>query len=44
MRGAEPGADPAEFSVKTEPLVFIRRENLSKTHSQGEPILQNRRF
>jgi hypothetical protein len=40
MRGAEPVADAAEFSVKTEPLVFITRENLSKPHSWGEPILQ----
>lgn len=45
MRGAEPVADAAEFSVKTEPLVFITRENLSrKGHSRGELILPNRRF
>ena len=45
MRGAESVADAAEFSVKTEPLVFITRENLSnKGHSRGELILPNRRF
>lgn len=30
MCGVEPVADAAEFLVKTEPLVFITRENLSK--------------
>ncbi len=29
MCGAEAAADAVEFPVKTEPLVFITRENLS---------------
>ena len=44
MRGAKPVADAAEFSVKTEPLVFITRENLSQGHSLAELILPSRRF